>query len=213
MVLAGAVVIMIFGFLAMFSSSNATKDRSGRQEQAESRPTGDASRDRPEPGLRDSVACRRYQQPGQQRRPGQPGGRKGHRANANERSTQDPEDARERATYGDPALEAYRQAKAGYRGPAAAHCGRKRPSASSASRASCRNEADALKKSSLVFVRNNSATSDATIRPASLTSEPALLERKAAGLLPERQPAGGAAAVRSKHGGQVAGGCRDRIQL
>ena len=46
-----------------------------------------------------------------------------------------------------------------------------------------RNEGDALKKSSLVFVRS-SASSEAAIRPASLTTEPTLLERKAAGLLP-----------------------------
>jgi hypothetical protein len=58
LVLAGAVVIMIFGFLAMFSSSNTTKDRSSRQEQTQSRPTGDASRDKPEPGLSDPVARR-----------------------------------------------------------------------------------------------------------------------------------------------------------
>jgi hypothetical protein len=45
-----------------------------------------------------------------------------------------------------------------------------------------RNEADALKKSSLVFVRNNS--SEATVRSASLTADTASVERKAAGLLP-----------------------------
>jgi hypothetical protein len=47
-----------------------------------------------------------------------------------------------------------------------------------------RNEGDTLKKSSLVFVRNASASSDATIRPVSLSSAPALLERKTVGLLP-----------------------------
>ena len=46
------------------------------------------------------------------------------------------------------------------------------------------NEGDALKKSSLVFVSNNSGASANMIRPASMTTEPALLERRSTALLP-----------------------------
>ena len=46
------------------------------------------------------------------------------------------------------------------------------------------NEGDALKKSSLVFVSNNSGASANAIRPASMTTEPALLERRSTALLP-----------------------------
>jgi hypothetical protein len=82
----------------------------------------------------------------------------------------------------DPALEAYRQAKTGSPVPPPTTVAT--APAPSPQAAAVRNEADTLKKSSLVFVRNNPASSDATIRPASLGSEPALLERKTAGLLP-----------------------------
>jgi hypothetical protein len=45
------------------------------------------------------------------------------------------------------------------------------------------NEADALKKSSLVFVSNNTGVTS-SIRPASMAAEPTLLERKVTAMLP-----------------------------
>jgi hypothetical protein len=81
----------------------------------------------------------------------------------------------------DPALEAYRHARAGYPAPQPA------PVAATVSPAPppppVRNEG-ALKKSSLVFVRTNSGASASVTRPASMTAEPAILERKPAALLP-----------------------------
>ena len=82
----------------------------------------------------------------------------------------------------DPALEAYRQSKVGSAAPPPPAVASAPPPASQV--AAVHNEGDTLKKSSLVFVRNTSTSSDATIRPVSLPSEPALLERKTAGLLP-----------------------------
>ncbi len=75
------------------------------------------------------------------------------------------------------------------------------------------NDADALKKSSLVFVRNNSGASASAYRPVSMMAQPALLERKGAALLPEWQPPRRTAAIHRKHGSQSTRGCRDRIQL
>src|SRR4029077_5335576 len=83
----------------------------------------------------------------------------------------------------DPALEAYRHAKVGSAAPPPPPAVASAPPPVSQV-AAVRNEGDHLKKSSLVFVRNASASSDATIRPVSLSSAPALLERKTVGLLP-----------------------------
>jgi len=83
----------------------------------------------------------------------------------------------------DPALEAYRQAKAGQPVPQAT------PPITSAAIAAppatpAHNEADALKKSSLVFVSANSGAATSAARPASMATETAVLERNAAPLLP-----------------------------
>ena len=83
----------------------------------------------------------------------------------------------------DPALDAYRQAQAASTVPQAPPPAATAP-APAPPVAPAHNEADALKKSSLVFVSNNSGASASAIRPASMPAEPALLERKAAALLP-----------------------------
>ena len=84
----------------------------------------------------------------------------------------------------DPALEAYRQAKAGYPAPQPPPVVASAP-APAPPAVPAHNEADALKKSSLVFVSSNSGAATANmIRPVSMTAEPALLERNATALLP-----------------------------
>src|ERR1035441_2807597 len=78
----------------------------------------------------------------------------------------------------DPALEAYRQAKGGgYPAPQPAPVvvNTLAPApAQTPPPLPARNEGDALKKSSLVFVSGNSGASASVIRPASGTAEPAL---------------------------------------
>src|ERR1035441_5868272 len=86
-----------------------------------------------------------------------------------------------------PALEAYRQSKAGYSAPQPAPVvvSTLAPApAQTPPPVPARNEGDALKKSSLVFVSSNSGASASVVRPVSGTAEPALLERKATALLP-----------------------------
>src|SRR5262249_40736367 len=83
----------------------------------------------------------------------------------------------------DPALESYRRAQQGIAPPPPPPTP---PPTTAAAPAPAHNEADALKKSSLVFVRNATGTStQATVQPASYASKPALLERKNSGLLPK----------------------------
>src|ERR1035437_7528692 len=82
----------------------------------------------------------------------------------------------------DPALEAYRQAQAGYPAPQPPPVTASAPAPAPPTTA--HNEADALKKSSLVFVSNNSGATASVVRPVSMTAEPALLERRATALLP-----------------------------
>jgi hypothetical protein len=182
LVLAGAVVIMIFGFLAMFSSSNATKEHT-------------AVRNKPNLGRPDIPAAGPNQgsvtpllaaDTSNQDTNGDQISPEDVKATGRMRMSTAPKTPKTLANVppmDDPALEAYRKAKGGYSAlpPPTEVASAPSPAPSAAP---VRNEADALKKSSLVFVRNNSATSEATIRPASLSSEPALLERKAAGLLP-----------------------------
>jgi hypothetical protein len=74
----------------------------------------------------------------------------------------------------DPALEAYRQARETY----------PQPSPPPASSTPAKNEADGLKKASLVFVRNNVSASPSTSGSASKSGEPALIEPKSSNLLP-----------------------------
>ena len=82
----------------------------------------------------------------------------------------------------DPALEYYRQAQQGIAPPPPPPPTPPAPTTAAAP-VPAHNEGDALKKSSLVFVRNAAATSPqgATLQPASYSAEPALLERKNSG--------------------------------
>ncbi|MBZ5726940.1 MAG: TrbI/VirB10 family protein [Acidobacteriia bacterium] len=183
LVLAGAVVIMIFGFLAMFSSSNATKEHT-------------AGRNKPNLGRPDIPAATRQNQGSVT--PLLAADTSSQDSNSDQVSPEDvkatgrmrlnappkaPKTLASVPPMDDPALEAYRQAKAGSTAPAPPAAVASSP-APAPQAAPVHNESDALKKSSLVFVRNNSAGSEATIRPASLSAEPALLQRKAAGVLP-----------------------------
>ena len=182
LVLAVAVIIMIFVFLGMFSSSSGTKDRAansmkpslGRPEiaatgAAENRgsvtPLLNADMSGQE-GNSDQVSADDVKATGRLRMRPQP----------------QPENTLASIPPMDPALEAYRQAKAGYPPPAPVAASAPAPAPPAAL---AHNEADALKKSSLVFVRNNSGAPGNVIRPASLTTEPALLETKSTALLPK----------------------------
>ena len=181
LVLAVAVIIMIFVFLGMFSSSSGTKDRA-------------ANRMKPSLGRPESAATGAAENRGSVT-PLLNADMSGQEGNSDQVSADDvkatgrlrmrtqpqPENTLASIPPMDPALEAYRQAKAGY--PAAPPVVASAP-APAPPAAPAHNEADALKKSSLVFVRNNSGASGNSIRPASMTTEPALLERNATGLLP-----------------------------
>ena len=173
MVIAAAVFIMFFVFIAMFSHSN--------------RPGSEARRNTPSLG-------RPEQLPGQQKNgsavPLQSADMSGQDNNNDEVSPDDlnnmvkrrPEPPKTIASVPpmDPALEAYRQAREGIAPPPPPPTP---PPTTAAASAPAHNEGDALKKSSLVFVRNAASTSPqrATLQPASYSAEPALLERKNSG--------------------------------
>ena len=168
MVIAAAAFIMFFVFIAMFSHSN--------------RPGSEARRNTPSLG-------RPEQLPGQNKSgsavPLQSADMSGQDNNNDEVSPDDlnnmvkrrPEPPKTIASVPpmDPALEAYRQAREGIAPPP--------PPTTAAAPAPAHNEGDALKKSSLVFVRNAAGTSPqrATLQPASYSAEPAVLERKNSG--------------------------------
>ena len=182
LVLAAAVVIMIFGLLAVFSSSNTTKDhRAGGNKPNLGRPDLPAATRQNEGSLTPLLAADTSNQEGNsdQVSPEDVKATGRMRLNAQPKV---PKTLADVPPMGDPALEAYREAKAGYTAPSPPVAVTSVP-APAPPVAPVRNEGDALKKSSLVFVRS-SASSEAAIRPASLTTEPTLLERKAAGLLP-----------------------------
>ena len=187
LVLAVAVVVMIFVFLGMFSSSSGTRDRAairtkpslGRPEAA----TAGAAEKRGsvtpllnadmsgQDGNSDQVSADDVKATGRLRLRPQP-------APGNTLADVPPMD---------PALEAYRQSKAGYPAPQPAPVvvSTLAPApAQTPPPVPARNEGDALKKSSLVFVSSNSGASASVVRPVSGTAEPALLERKATALLP-----------------------------
>jgi type IV secretory pathway VirB10-like protein len=180
--LAVAVIILIFVFLGMFSSSSGTKD-------------GAANRTKPSLG-RPDLAAGAAEKRGSVT-PLLSADMSGQDGNNDQLSADDvkatgrlrvrtqmkPGNTLASVPPMDPALDAYRQAQTASTVPQAP------PPAASAPVpappvASAHNEADALKKSSLVFVSNNSGASASAIRPASMTAEPALLERKATALLP-----------------------------
>jgi hypothetical protein len=187
LVLAVAVVVMIFVFLGMFSSSSGTRDRAAtRTKPSLGRPnaaTAGAAEKRGsvtpllnadmsgQDGNSDQVSADDVKATGRLRLRPQP-------APGNTLADVPPMD---------PALEAYRQSKAGYPAPQPAPVvvSTLAPApAQTPPPVPVRSEADALKKSSLVFVSSNSGASASVIRPVSGTAEPALLERKATALLP-----------------------------
>jgi hypothetical protein len=182
LVLAVAVIIMIFVFLGMFSSSSGTKDRAAnRTKPSLGRPavtTGTAdNRGSVTPLLNADMS--------------------GQDTNSDQLSADDVKATgrlrvRPQPKAGDtlasippmdPALEAYRQAKAGNPVPPPLPVSANVPPPTQPP-VPAHNEGDALKKSSLVFVSNNSGASANMIRPASMMTEPALLERRSTALLP-----------------------------
>jgi hypothetical protein len=184
LVLAVAVIILIFVFLGMFSSSSGgTKD-------------GAANRTKPSLGRPDITAAGAAEKRGSVT-PLLSADMSGQDGNNDQLSADDvkatgrlrvhtqPKPGNTLASVPpmDPALEAYRQAQGASTVPQAPPVVATVP-APAPPVAPAHNEADALKKSSLVFVSNNSGASASAIRPASMTAEPALLERKAAALLP-----------------------------
>jgi hypothetical protein len=181
LVLAGAVVIMIFGFLAMFSSSNATKEHtSGRNKPNLGRPEIPAVARQKQGSVTPLLAADISNQDSNSDQVSPEDVKATGRMRLNT-PPKAPKTLANVPPMDDPALEAYRLARAGNTAspsPAAV------ASAPALQVAPVRNQADALKASSLVFVRNNSASSEATIRPVSQAAEPAFLERKAAGRLP-----------------------------
>jgi type IV secretory pathway VirB10-like protein len=186
--LAGAVVVMLFVFLGLFSSSSGTRDRAAHKTKP--------SLGRPEMAMAKAAENRGSVTPllnadmsGQDGNSDQIGP---DDVKATGRLHMGPQPAAAK-TLGnvppmDPALEAYRQAQAGYTVPQPPTLAANTPAPAPAPAPAtppARNEADALKKSSLVFVRNNSTASASAVRPAStVAAEPALLERRATALLP-----------------------------
>jgi len=187
LVLAVAVVVMIFVFLGMFSSSSGPRDRAAiRTKPSLGRPdtaTAGAAEKRGsvapllnadmsgQDGNSDQVSADDVKATGRLRLRPQP-------APGNTLADVPPMD---------PALEAYRQSKAGYPAPQPAPVvvSTLAPApAQTPPPVPARNEGDALKKTSLVFVSSNSGASASVVRPVSGTAEPALLERRATALLP-----------------------------
>ena len=179
--LAVAVIIMIFLFLGMFSSSSGTRDRAAnRTKPSLGRPemtTGAAEkRGSVAPLLNADVTGQDGNNDQLSADDVKATGRLRIRPQAN------PGDTLAGVPPMDPALEAYRQARAGYPVPQPPAVVASAPALAPPA-ALAHNEADALKKSSLVFVSNNSGATSA-IRPASMATEPTLLERKVTALLP-----------------------------
>jgi len=182
LVLAAAVIIMIFVFLGLFSSSSGRKDRA-------------ANRTKPSLGRPEITATGAAENRGSVT-PLLNADTSGQDGNNDQLSADDvkatgrlrlrpqpkPGDTLASIPPMDPALEAYRQAQAGYPVPQPLPPVASAPAPAPPTPA--HNEADALKKSSLVFVSNNSGATASVVRPVSMTAEPALLERRATALLP-----------------------------
>jgi hypothetical protein len=179
LILAGAVVIMIFVFLAMFSSSIAVKDRAGNRNKPNlGRPNLPATSST---DTRGSVTpLLNADMSGQDTNSDQ---LSADDVKATQRVRMHPQpkgtDTLASIPPMDPALQAYRQAMAGNPVPTPPPAAAPAP----APAVPARNDADPLKKSSLVFVAN-AATATGTVRPVSMTTEPALLERRINDLLP-----------------------------
>jgi hypothetical protein len=186
LVLAAAVIIMIFVFLGLFSSSSGTKDRA-------------ANRTKPSLGRPEITANGAAENRGSVT-PLLNADTSGQEANTDQLSADDvkatgrfrlrpqpkPGDTLASIPPMDPALEAYRQAQAGYPAPQPPPVTASAPAPAPAPPppTPAHNEADALKKSSLVFVSNNSGATASVVRPVSMTAEPALLERRTTAQLP-----------------------------
>ena len=182
LVLAAAVIVMIFVFLGLFSSSSGRKDRA-------------ANRTKPSLGRPEITATGAAENRGSVT-PLLNADTSGQDGNNDQLSADDvkatgrlrlrpqpkPGDTLASIPPMDPALEAYRQAQAGYPVPQPLPPVASAPAPAPPTPA--HNEADALKKSSLVFVSNNSGATASVVRPVSMTAEPALLERRATALLP-----------------------------
>src|SRR5215471_10714298 len=181
-VIAAAAFVMFFVFIAMFSHSTNRREPEARR--------NTPSLGRPE------------QLPGQEKGgsavPLQSADMSGQDNNNDEVSPDDLNNMARRRLHSeppktlasvppiDPALESYRRAQQGIAPPPPPHPPTPLPPTTAAAPAPAHNEADALKKSSLVFVRNAAGTStQAPVQPASYSSKPALLERKNSGLLPK----------------------------
>jgi hypothetical protein len=179
MVIAAAAFIMFFVFIAMFSHSN--------------RPGSEARRNTPSLG-------RPEQLPGQKQSgsavPLQNADMSGQDNDKDEVSPDDLNKMAKRRLPSeqpktlagvppmDPTLEAYQRARDGIAPPPPPPPPPPPAPTTAAAPVPAHNEADGLKKSSLVFVRNaaNTSSQGATLQPASYSAEPALLERKNSGL-------------------------------
>jgi hypothetical protein len=178
MVIAAAAFVMFFVFIAMFSHS------ANRRESEARRNTPSLGRPEQLPGQNKSGSAV----------PLQSADMSGQDNNSDEVSPDDLNNMAKRRFRSepaktlagvppmDPALEYYRQAQQGIAPPPPPPPAPLPPTTAAAT-APAHNEADALKKSSLVFVRNAAGTSPqgATLQPASYSAEPALLERKNSG--------------------------------
>jgi len=181
LVLAAAVVIMLFVFLAMFSSSSGTKDRA-------------ASRSKPSLGRPETATAGANENRGSVTpllnadTSGQDG--KSDQVSADDvratgrlRVRPQPKSADTLASVPpmDPGLEEYREAKYPVSTPPTPAAP---PPVVQPVAPATHNEGDTLKKSSLVFVRNVSSGPTAAVGQATLASSPALLERQQTMLLP-----------------------------
>ena len=181
LILAAAVIVMIFVFLGMFSSSSTVKDRAGnRNKPSLGRPNIPANNSTEgrgsvapllnadmsgQDGNNDQLSADDVRATGKVRAKPQPKGA----------------DTLANVPPMDPALQAYRQAVAGNPAPQPPPVVASAPIP--ATPVAVHNDSDPLKKSSLVFVSSSTSATGA-VHPASMMAEPALLERRVNDLLP-----------------------------
>ena len=185
LVLAAAVVIMIFGFLALFSSSSAPKVHSAAQGKPNlGRPDVPAATRNNQGSVTPLLSADTSNQDGSSDQVSpddvKATGRMRLKAPLNGATLASV------PPMEDPALDAYREARASHTvspPPTAVASVPSAPPPHTPPSTPVRSEADALKKSSLVFVRN-SADAASAAHLATAVAEPALIERKEAVLLP-----------------------------
>jgi hypothetical protein len=182
LILAAAVIVMIFVFLGLFSSSSSVKGHAGNRTKP--------SLGRPDVPTNGSAEKRGSVTPLLN------ADMSGQDSNSDQLSADDVKatgrvrvhpqqktgDTLANIPPMDPALQAYRQAVASNPVPQPSPVVASVPAP--ATPVVAHNDADALKKSSLVFVASNSTSVAGAVRPASFTAEPALLERRVNDLLP-----------------------------